>query len=141
MAAMRDGLPVGMAASSFTSVSLDPPLVSLCVAHGSNTWPQLSQAPAVGLSVLAHGHAGTARQLAARDGDRFRGIPWEARESGAVAVKGACAFLEVAVRQFVAAGDHDIVVFEVNAFEHDPMSPPLVFHASSFGRVVAAETA
>jgi flavin reductase (DIM6/NTAB) family NADH-FMN oxidoreductase RutF len=59
-----EGRPVGLAASSFTSVSLDPPLVSVCIAHTSSTWPLLRAAGRVGVSVLAEGHASIARQLA-----------------------------------------------------------------------------
>ncbi|MGZ4521325.1 MAG: flavin reductase family protein [Mycobacteriaceae bacterium] len=56
LAATIDGEQIGMAASSFTSVSLDPPLVSVCVATQSRTWPQLRRAPRIGVSVLAGDH-------------------------------------------------------------------------------------
>ena len=52
VAALVGGVPVGIAASSFTSVSLDPPLVSLCVAHTSTTWPLLRGADRLGVSIL-----------------------------------------------------------------------------------------
>jgi flavin reductase (DIM6/NTAB) family NADH-FMN oxidoreductase RutF len=61
IAGMLDGHPVGMAASSFTSVSLEPPLVSVCMAHSSSTWPSLRRAPSIGVSVLAAGHGDIAR--------------------------------------------------------------------------------
>ena len=57
--------PEGMAASSFTSVSIDPPLVSVCVANSSTTWPRLADLPSLGLSVLASDHAPPSRLPAA----------------------------------------------------------------------------
>ncbi|WP_349263643.1 flavin reductase family protein, partial [Actinocrinis sp.] len=76
LAALVDGVPVGMAANSFTSVSLDPPLVSVCVATASATWPSLRRANRIGVSVLSHRQETASRQLAARGIDRFAGLPW-----------------------------------------------------------------
>jgi hypothetical protein len=81
--AYLDGGPVGIAASSFTSVSIDPPLVSLCVQRSSTTWPTLSCAPRLGVSVRGETHDVACRQIAARTGDRFAGIRWDRTEDGA----------------------------------------------------------
>src|SRR5689334_9351603 len=78
LAALVDGQPVGLAASSFTSVSLDPPLVSVCLAHSSTTWPLLRRATRLGVSVLAAHQEHFGRQLSARGGDRFAGLTWRA---------------------------------------------------------------
>jgi len=64
LAAEVNGTPTGIAASSFTSVSLDPPIVSVCVAHSSTTWPMLRTADRLGVSVLGAHQAHAARQLA-----------------------------------------------------------------------------
>jgi flavin reductase (DIM6/NTAB) family NADH-FMN oxidoreductase RutF len=135
LAAVRDGSPVGMAASSFTSVSLDPPLAAVCVAQSSTTWPVLRTCPRVGLSVLAADHGALCRQLAARDADRFAGVGWEQSPSGAVFVHGAALWLECSVATVTPAGDHDIVVFAVEAVRADPDVAPLVFHRSAFTRL------
>jgi flavin reductase (DIM6/NTAB) family NADH-FMN oxidoreductase RutF len=79
-----DGTPVGMAASSFTSVSIDPPLVSVCVANESATWKALRKLDVLGVSVLSTEHEQACRQLAAKDGDRFAGLGWYATDDGAV---------------------------------------------------------
>lgn len=81
---LLDGAPAGMAASSFTSVSLDPPLVSVCVANESSTWTALRPLPRLGVSVLSSGHEVACRQLASKEGDRFAGLGWGATQLGAI---------------------------------------------------------
>jgi len=133
--ALVDGKPVGMAASSFTTVSLDPPVVLVCVANTSATWPLLRVSERVGVSVLSSEHDIACRQLAAKEGDRFAGIGWKATAEGAVLVEGASAWLECAVDQEVPAGDHHVVLLRIHALEADPDLPPLVFHSSQFRRL------
>jgi flavin reductase (DIM6/NTAB) family NADH-FMN oxidoreductase RutF len=130
LAALVGGQPQGIAVSSFTSVSLEPPMVLVCVAHTSTTWPSLSQAPRVGISVLAVGQEQACRQLSARDGDRFAGLGWHATDNGAVLIEGASAWFECSIDQQTRAGDHDIVVLRVHDFDGDHAVAPLVFHAS-----------
>lgn len=81
---MDAGRPRGMAASSFTAVSLSPPLVSICIQNSSTTWPHLSRLPRLGISVLAEGQDEVCRSLAARDADRFAGVDWNRTAEGAV---------------------------------------------------------
>ncbi|WP_033287662.1 flavin reductase family protein [Amycolatopsis jejuensis] len=137
LAALVDGQPVGLAASSFTSVSLDPPLVSVCVAHTSTTWPHLGTAAHLGLSVLSDDQSDFCRQLAAKTGDRFAGVPWCATSTGAVLLGEASAWLDCTVEQLIEAGDHDIVLLRVHTHRvhPDPDRAPLVFHASQFRRL------
>ncbi|MEO6881800.1 MAG: flavin reductase family protein [Mycobacteriaceae bacterium] len=126
-----DGAPVGFAASTFVPVSLDPPLVSFCVQHTSKTWPRLVGLPSLGLSVLGEGHESAARGLAARSGDRFSGLGLQTSAAGAVFLHGSSAWLECTVRDQLTAGDHAIVLLDVQGLlSHD--IEPLVFHNSSF---------
>ena len=134
------GLPDGMAASSFTSVSLDPPIVSLCVAHTSTTWPRLAALPTLGVSVLAEGHTELARSLSAKQGDRFAAARWTSTASGAVLLHGSTLWLECAVDSVVAAGDHDIVLLAVRSLCTFPDVEPMVFHGSAFRQLVPAST-
>lgn len=129
---MRDGAPEGMAASSFTSVSLDPALVSVCVANTSTTWPKLAELPRLGLSVLAGDHGPVARSLAAKTGERFSGVDWTATDGGAVFVHGATLWLECAPYKRVDAGDHELVLLEIVALAMYPDVAPMVFHGSAF---------
>lgn len=135
VAALIDAQPMGIAASSFTAVSLDPPLVSVCVAHSSTTWPRLAQATRFGVSVLSAEQEQAGRQLASREGDRFDALPWRATSDGAVLLEGASAWLECSIYSQVRAGDHDIVVLQVHDLDADHDVTPLVFHASQFRRL------
>jgi len=132
LAALVDDEPLGLAASSFTSVSLAPALVSTCVAHTSTTWPRLRFAGRLGVSVLGIEQETVVRQLASTGGDRFAGLSWRSSEDGAVVLDGAAAWFEVSVEQHVRAGDHDIVVLRVHDLDDSPDVHPLVFHASRF---------
>ncbi|GAA0935345.1 flavin reductase family protein [Pseudonocardia zijingensis] len=130
--ALRDGAPVGIAASSFVSVSMDPALVSVCVQHTSTTWPLLAGLPRLGISVLGSTHDRVCRQIASKSGDRFAGIGLTTTPEGAVLLHGAAAWLDCSVHEVIAAGDHDLVLLRVEALQtHDDVAP-LVFHDSRF---------
>jgi len=137
LCAAVDGAPIGMAASSFVAVSLDPPLVAVCVQHTSTTWPRLRTLPYLGLSVLGESHDLAARRLAAKTGDRFEGLTLGTTEGGAVLIEGASAWLECTVDREVPAGDHVIVLLRIESFEVEPTVAPLVFHSSGFRRLSA----
>jgi flavin reductase (DIM6/NTAB) family NADH-FMN oxidoreductase RutF len=137
--AMVDGAPVGMAASSFTSVSLDPALVSICVAHSSSTWPVLRGASRLGVSVLAQDHDNICRSLARKTGDRFAHVAWEANATGSVVVHGSTLWLECSVDSEILAGDHNIVVLRIHDVRPYPDIAPLVFHGSKFRQLNAEE--
>lgn len=130
-----DGVPVGLAASSFTSVSVDPPLVSVCMQHTSTTWPTLRERPRLGLSVLAEGHDDVCARLASKRGDRFAGTDRVATDEGALFVHGATLWLDCTLHAEVPAGDHDIVLLQIHGLRADPDTAPLVFHGSRFRRL------
>jgi flavin reductase (DIM6/NTAB) family NADH-FMN oxidoreductase RutF len=124
--------PVGLTASSFTTVSLDPPLVSVCIAHTSTTWPELRRSERFGVSILAASQASAGKQLSIHGIDRFVGIQWRATDRGAVLIEGASAWFDCSMEKEVTAGDHDVVLLRVHDLEADYAVPPLVFHASRF---------
>ncbi|MGB3482138.1 MAG: flavin reductase family protein [Mycobacterium sp.] len=130
--ALRGGQPVGIVATSFTPVSMSPALVSICVQHTSTTWPVLSAGDSLGVSILSSSHDAACRQIAAKTGDRFAGISWFATESTAVLLSEAAAWLDCRVHTSVTAGDHDVVLLEVNDAAVDKSVAPLVFHDSRF---------
>jgi flavin reductase (DIM6/NTAB) family NADH-FMN oxidoreductase RutF len=134
-AAFINGAPVGLAASSFTSVSIDPPLVSVSMAHTSTTWPLLRRAPSLGVSVLSSGQDVICRQLSAKEADRFAGVDWSATDEGAVLIAGAAAWLLCRVHDVVRAGDHDVVLLAVDELAVSAQAEPLVFHGSRFRRL------
>ncbi len=126
--------PVGMAANSVTSVSLDPPLVLFCPAKSSTTWPRLRQAGMVCINVLAADHAELSRRFAAKGADRFAGLDYEYRTAGP-ALTGAVAWIECRLLEERDAGDHTIVLADVIALETpDSRVPqPLVFFRGNYG--------
>ena len=133
--ALVDGEPVGMAASSFTSVSVSPPLVSVCIQNISSTWPKLQRRPRLGLSVLAEGHDAACTRLASKDGDRFAGFGWEAGPDHSVFIHDSSAWLDCSLYDEVRAGDHTIALLEIHGLCAAPHTPPLIFHGSRFRRM------
>jgi len=142
VAAEVDGVTTGLAASSFTSVSLEPPLVSFSVARTSKTWPDLRRADHLGVTILAGHHGEVCRQLAGPVEHRFDGVPVTASEDGAVTLDEGLARFDCTIYREVEAGDHIIVLLELHAVEHSAddgdTGNPLVFHRSGFGRLDAS---
>jgi len=136
VAAEVDGVLVGLAASSFTSVSLEPPLVSFSIARTSKTWPDLRRSRHVGVTVLADHQAAVCRQLAGEPATRFNGIPVRISDQGAVTLDDGLARFECTIFREVDAGDHVVIFLELHAVDQSDTSGPLVFHRSSFGRLV-----
>lgn len=135
VAAEVDGAPVGLAASSFTSVSLDPPLVSVSVSVGSRTWPVLRRAEQLGVTVLAAHQGDACRQLAGPVADRFTDLQLTRHREGAVTLDDGLAQFVCSVYREVEAGDHLLVLLELHAVAdeaHGDPAPPLVFHRSGF---------
>ena len=135
VAADVDGVHVGLAASSFTSVSLDPPLVSFSVATTSRTWPTLRRAGHLGVTILADHHDHACRQLAGPVEHRFDGLSLTATDDGALTLDDGLARFDCTIHDEVAAGDHLIVLLRLHAVEHTDTSEPLVFHRSGFGSI------
>lgn len=130
VAAEVGGHPVGLAASSFTSISLDPPLVSVSIASSSATWPVLRTAPRIGVSVLAHHHADTCRQLAGPAATRFDGLALHVGMAPpALLLADAAGAFECSIELEIQAGDHVIVLLRLHAAHQSPTAP-LLFHGS-----------
>ncbi|MCW2855611.1 MAG: ntaB [Marmoricola sp.] len=135
VAAEVDGELVGLAASSFTSVSLDPPLVSFSIARTSKTWPDLRRSPHVGVTVLAATQHSVCRQLAGEPAHRFDGVPIRVSEDGAVTLDEGLARFDCTIYSEVEAGDHMVVLLELHAVDQSDTSSPLVFHRSAFSQL------
>lgn len=138
VAARVDGELTGLAASSFTSVSLDPPLVSFSVASTSRTWPTLRRSAHLGLTVLADHHGTVCRRLAGPVEHRFDDLAVTVTDDGAATLDDGLARFDCTVHQEVEAGDHVIVLLALHAIEHGRQGEagsPLVFHRSGFTRI------
>ncbi|MCC8957902.1 flavin reductase family protein [Bradyrhizobium sp. Pear77] len=137
VAAQVDGRLVGLVASSFTSVSLEPPLVSFSVAKGSSTWPELRRAKHLGVTVLAEDHGALCRQLAGPAQERFNGVAFEIADGGAVMLAEGIAQYDCTVREELEAGDHVIVLLKLHAVVVHSRRQPLIFHRSEFARIAS----
>jgi flavin reductase (DIM6/NTAB) family NADH-FMN oxidoreductase RutF len=132
------GGPVGMAANSLTSVSLNPPLVSLCPAGSSSSWPGIRGAGQFCVSVLGEDHEHVSRQFARSGIDKFAGISWHERPTGP-ALDGAVAWIDCVLEAEHAAGDHTIAVARVLGIDAADETGALVFFRGRYGRFVGAD--
>jgi flavin reductase (DIM6/NTAB) family NADH-FMN oxidoreductase RutF len=128
------GLPTGLAANSFTSVSLDPPLVAFCVAHTSTTWPRLRGADRHCVNILSEPQLDVCKQLAAKGCDKFADLEWTASPSGSPVLKETLAWLECSIEHEYVAGDHVIVVAQVHHLDKHHDGEPLLFYQGGYGR-------
>lgn len=131
--------PVGMAVTSFTSVSLDPPLVAFCPDKASSTWPRIEKAGRFCVNLLAHDQEGHCRSFAARGADKFAGIDFALSEHGVPVLAGALATIECDIHSVVEAGDHWIVLGRVLALEANAERRPLLFFRSGYSRLAEAQ--
>ncbi len=129
---VEDGQPVGFAASSFNTVSADPPLVSLCVQSESTTWPHVRPSDRIGVSVLSLQQSLLGRQLASKSGDRFEGVSWIEGEGNSLLLAGSAAWFETSIEFEQTVGDHEVIILRVHRLGLDPEREPLVFGDSKF---------
>jgi flavin reductase (DIM6/NTAB) family NADH-FMN oxidoreductase RutF len=132
-----DGGVAGMLASSFTSVSLDPPLVSLSFARTSTTWPVLQQAERWGISVLGDGEAEDVPLLSRPAGTRFEGIAALPTAQGGLVLPGSTVTLTVTRHAEFDAGDHVLTLLRVLSLHRDAAQPPLVVYDRTTHRIAA----
>ncbi|MGK5675580.1 flavin reductase family protein [Micromonospora sp. URMC 106] len=129
------GEPVraGFTATSFTSVSLDPPLVSFCLGVASSSWPVLVRAEHVAVHLLGAGQREAARVFATSGLDRFAAYPhWTPGPFGVPLLTGALARLLCRVVHRVPAGDHALFVAEPLALGGGEDGDPLVYHRGRY---------
>ena len=133
-AAAEEGSPAGFACQSFSSLSLDPPLVAFMVARTSTTWPRIARAGVFCVNVLGAGQQALCRAFAASGTDKFAGVDHDpAPVSGAPRLAGALAWIDCTIHAVHTGGDHLIVVGRVNALGTDGADePPLLFHRGRF---------
>ena len=131
--AAPDGEPAGLIVNSLTSVSLEPPLVSFSPSRTSLTWSRMRRAGRFGVNVLGRQHQRFAMRATPAGADRFAGLDWELGGGGAPLLTDALATLECEIVAEHPAGDHWIVVGQVDALHTSPNKDPLLFFAGEFG--------
>jgi flavin reductase (DIM6/NTAB) family NADH-FMN oxidoreductase RutF len=130
------GAPAGLTVNAFTSVSLDPPLVLVCVDVRSDAHDPLALSGMFAVSVLSETQEDVSRRFAWRGPEKFAGFVLEHGENGALLVPGAVAHLECAKVAAHRAGDHTIYVGEVRVLRVAP-GRPLLYHRGGYRRLAA----
>lgn len=136
IAAVEEGVPVGLAVGSFTSVSLDPPLVLFCAAHTSTSWPRIRAAGNFCVNVLGDDQEDVCRVFASSAPDKFAGLGWTPTGRGSPRLRGVLAWLDCEMVDVVPEGDHDLVVGRVHDLGVGHEGGPLVFFRGGYGRFV-----
>ena len=126
------GLPVGITANSFNSVSLAPPLVLWSLARIAGSMPAFERGSHYAINILAADQHTLALRFASKAIDRFAGVPFRIGPSGAPVLDGAAAVFECFNRSQYEEGDHVIFVGEVERCAHRPGAQPLIFHGGRY---------
>jgi flavin reductase (DIM6/NTAB) family NADH-FMN oxidoreductase RutF/DNA-binding IclR family transcriptional regulator len=130
---MVDGEPVGMVVGTFSSVSMDPPLVTFMPQTTSRTWARLAGADAWCINVLAHDQLALCRTMAIPGDDKFASVAWRPSPLGAPALDDAVAQVHCRPHSSIEAGDHIIVLCAVAAMDVSRPVTPLLFFQGGYG--------
>ncbi|MFI2188318.1 flavin reductase family protein [Streptomyces sioyaensis] len=132
------GNPVGLACQSFSSLSLDPQLVLVCIGKGSTSWPRIARTGRFSVSILAADQQEVCAALGSRGPDKFQTIPWIATAHGTVRIDGALAAIDCRIHDIYEAGDHLVVIGKVLDLATRQDGDPLLFFRSAFAKGLAA---
>jgi 3-hydroxy-9,10-secoandrosta-1,3,5(10)-triene-9,17-dione monooxygenase reductase component len=130
-----DGAPVGMTCQSFSSLSLDPPMIMFAPARTSTTWPRIRAVGAFCVNVLADDQHGISDAMSRRGTDKFAGIAWTPSSAGAPRLAGAAAWIDCDLAAEHDGGDHTIAVGAVRELAATPAAEPLLYHRGRYALV------
>jgi 3-hydroxy-9,10-secoandrosta-1,3,5(10)-triene-9,17-dione monooxygenase reductase component len=125
--------PVGFACQSFSSLSLDPPLVLFCVDERSRSWPRIEAAGSFCVNVLGEDQQDLCRRFGSRDGEKFDGLLWDRSVHGAPALRDVLLRVHADIVDVHPGGDHHIVVGRVVDLERPRVGRPLLYYRGRFG--------
>lgn len=129
-----DGDPIGMAVGSFTSVSLDPPLVGFLPDRSSTTWPRIARAGGFCVNILSVDQTDLCQRFAMRGGDKFAGLDHARSAQGWPRLPACVAWIDCTLHQVCDAGDHLFVMGRVIDLQLGAARPPLIFLNGGYGR-------
>ncbi|NLS68204.1 flavin reductase [Bradyrhizobium brasilense] len=130
---IADGAPVAMVVGSFTSVSLDPPLVAFLPARTSKSWARMSACGRFCINVLAKHQRTICTHLASRAENKFNGLPYRKSPAGQPIIDGIVAWIDCELHNVIEAGDHFIVVGRALALAVEHEHRPLIFFQGGYG--------
>jgi flavin reductase (DIM6/NTAB) family NADH-FMN oxidoreductase RutF len=125
--------PIGFTCQSFSSLSLDPPLVMFAPARTSLTWPRLRAMGRFCVNVLAEGQTDLSSRFARSGTDKFAGVPWRPSRHGSPVLDGVVAWIDCRLWAEYDGGDHTLVAARVLDLGADPGHRPLLFHRGAYG--------
>jgi len=131
----EDGVPVGLTANSFTSVSLDPPLLLVCIANTAGTAPILKNTEYFAVNMLQTSQQPTSNRFAGRSEDRFALTAWNPGETGVPLIEGSLGSFECKSHSLHEGGDHFILIGEVLRAEYEPRRDPLLYFRGKYRRL------
>jgi 3-hydroxy-9,10-secoandrosta-1,3,5(10)-triene-9,17-dione monooxygenase reductase component len=131
--------PAGFTCQSFSSLSLDPPLVAFAPARTSRTWPALRAIGRFCVNVLAEGQDEVSQNFARSGTDKFAGVRWSPSAHGSPVLDDVVAWIDGELWAEYDGGDHSIVVARVLDLGADPDRRPLLFHRGSYGLLHRSE--
>ena len=131
----EDGSPAGLTVNSFTSVSLDPPLLLVCLAKAAASAGALVEASHFAVNVLQTGQQPASIRFSTRDEDRFGTTPWSCGEAGAPILKDSLGVFECERQAVHDGGDHHILVGEVVKASFDASLDPLLYFRGRYRRL------
>jgi 3-hydroxy-9,10-secoandrosta-1,3,5(10)-triene-9,17-dione monooxygenase reductase component len=134
---MSEGAPVGMTCQSFSSVSLDPPLVLFCPAKSSRAWPRMQRAGYFCVNLLSHDQLELSNGFAAKGADKFAGVSWRPSATGAPLLDGVLGWVDCTVYAVHEAGDHYVVIGRVMDLGVEDAPHPLLFYRGRYARTEA----
>lgn len=130
-----DGKPIGLTANSFTSVSLDPPLLLVCIANNAGSAETLRSAESFAVNVLQIGQQPVSNLFAGKGEDRFAGTRWEVGEYGAPILPSSLGIFECKRHALHEAGDHFLLVGQVEKASFEPRRDPLLYFRGKYRRL------
>jgi 3-hydroxy-9,10-secoandrosta-1,3,5(10)-triene-9,17-dione monooxygenase reductase component len=133
LTAVTEEGPLGFTCQSFSSLSLDPPLVAFAPARTSRTWPRLREIGRFCVNVLAEGQDDVSQNFARSGEDRFAGVRWTPSPHGSPVLEDVVAWIDGDLWAEYDGGDHTIVVARVLDLGAHPERRPLLFHRGSYG--------
>jgi flavin reductase ActVB len=131
-----DGRDYGMTVSAFSSLSLTPPLVLVCIDNAASVAPVLEHCESFAVNILAEDQEAHSRRFANKEGNRFEGVALRRGERDLPLLEGALAHLECRVSQRVPGGDHTILIGEVYAADVREANP-LLYYRGAYRRLNA----
>jgi 3-hydroxy-9,10-secoandrosta-1,3,5(10)-triene-9,17-dione monooxygenase reductase component len=136
-----DGVPAGMVVGSFTSVSLEPPLVAFFPDKRSTSWPRIRRAGKFCVNVLANDQQALCRQFSLSGGDKFAGVSHRFSRNGSPILVGVIAWIDCDLYAAHEAGDHMIALGQVTSLEVQNCADPLLFFRGGYGKFVSHDMA